>query len=972
MNKIIADYYSCEIRPSFWARVFNIANFGHMLLTPIELTIFTSKQNGSIALDEIDLIKLKNGIIWSSVHITKKNGNNFTVAGISHSKAYRFNNELNENRNSYLSFITLIGQQSNNINDLCKAIKHLISSQFYSAHHMIFEILTQIKEIDQIFSYPDVLFKNYSIFLSQIKYISYFEKNHRNLCDKSNEIFINKEQHNFSQFFDQVETNPLTEMQRRAIVIHEDNTLVIAGAGSGKTSVIVAKAGYLLQKKLCSENSLLLLAFNRNAAEEISERIQNRLKTSVEARTFHSLGLDIIAKVEGKKPSLDKTSSDHQELLNKLRSFITELNNTNAHFNNLLKTYFQSFFAPYYSNFEFKTLGDYYQYLRNYEIRSLQRDLVKSYEECEIANYLYLNGISYQYEPYYKFQTATISYRQYQPDFYLLDYDVYIEHFAIDEDGNVPSFFKKDNEYLEGMEWKRKLHETHKTTLIETYSYQKNKKNNKKDCLLTELENKLKKIGVKFNKISVEETLKKLNEYNSIDDFTKILASYLNHYKGSDLSINEVLSQSKTRQLYNDRFVAFLGIFEPVLNAYGQYLKDQETIDFNDMIIRATKYVASGHYHSPFKCILVDEFQDMSIGRGSLVKALIKQKSSHRLFCVGDDWQSIYRFAGSDITLMTKFENTYGYTATIKLDQSFRFNNQIASVTTKFITENPHQIKKTIRTNRVEHTPMVFIYQPEKKDESMLAQIFEQIPISTKKKEQTVMLLGRYNFDGNDLPFTDLRKRYPYLKTEFKTIHSSKGLEADHVVLLGLRSGRYGFPSEIIDDPIIETVLASQEDFPNAEERRLFYVALTRARHSVHIEVDRVAPSKFIHELSSGNYDVNCFGALNNIIYCPMCTTGQLIQRTGPYSIFYSCTNYPYCDYKTEPCRHCGSGLLLYDAIKQYDICTNKNCNHIRKICPSCKTGRLVEKSGAYGTFIGCTNYSKKTCKHTEKILTNH
>lgn len=180
-------------------------------------------------------------------------------------------------------------------------------------------------------------------------------------------------------------------MQRRAVVTHEDNTLVIAGAGSGKTSVILAKTGYLLKRRLATPEQLLLLAFNKKAAQEMADRIEERMHVKVEVRTFHSLGLSIIADVEGKKPSLSVLAEDIFRLRKFIQNCVTGLLEDPKYYATVI-SYFQSFFAPYKSHFDFEKIGEYFDYLKTNELRSLNGELCRSFEECEIANFLLLMG----------------------------------------------------------------------------------------------------------------------------------------------------------------------------------------------------------------------------------------------------------------------------------------------------------------------------------------------------------------------------------------------------------------------------------------------------------------------------------------------------------------------------------------------------------------------------------------------------
>ena len=233
---------------------------------------------------------------------------------------------------------------------------------------------------------------------------------------------------------DRIETRPLTDEQRRSVVVNEDRNLVIAAAGSGKTSVIVAKAGWLLQKSYRPPSELLLLAFASDAQKEMQQRIRDRLgeetSNKLTVRTFHSLGMSIIGEVEDRRPTLAKVATDDKALRKLLKDIIAELLD-DSELSEVMVTWFQEHFTPYKSEYEFKTQGEYWDYIRANEIRSLKGDKVKSFEECEIANFLYLNGVPYEYEHRYEYDTATSERRQYQPDFYLSEAGIYIEHFAL-------------------------------------------------------------------------------------------------------------------------------------------------------------------------------------------------------------------------------------------------------------------------------------------------------------------------------------------------------------------------------------------------------------------------------------------------------------------------------------------------------------------------------------------------------------
>ena len=242
--------------------------------------------------------------------------------------------------------------------------------------------------------------------------------------------------------------------------------------------------------------------------------------------------MSIIGEAEGKVPTLARVAEDSGVLLNLIQRTIHELVSSPETVE-VFARWFRDWFAPYKSQDEFETYGDYWNYIRRYEIRSLNGEEVKSFEECEIANFLYLNGIPYEYERRYEHDTATSRKRQYQPDFYLTDAGIYIEHFALSASGHTPPFIDEED-YLRSMEWKRQLHAEHGTILIETFSHE-----HSIGRLLRNLEAKLKAHGVELSPVAPEKVFEVLNQQNRIGPFAKLVATFLQHYKGSGLSFED-------------------------------------------------------------------------------------------------------------------------------------------------------------------------------------------------------------------------------------------------------------------------------------------------------------------------------------------------------------------------------------------------------------------------------------------------
>ena len=778
---------------------------------------------------------------------------------------------------------------------------------------------------------------------------------------KANATFIANELDRSQELFDRIEKRPLTEEQRKAVVVDDDRNLVIAAAGSGKTSVIAAKAGWLLHRGYRRPSELLLLAFARDARQEMEERILKRLggdiAQDITVSTFHSLGLEIIGKVEGQRPAIARVAQDDRAFIHQLKGIVSDLI-ADDEISETVLAWFREQFAPYRSPHEFKTWGEYYDYIRRYEIRSLKGELVKSFEECEIANFLYLNGIDYEYERLYEHETGTADKGPYRPDFYLPSPDIWIEHFGINAEGKTAPYIPQE-EYLEQMEWKKELHQSQGTTLIETFSH---------ECaagtLLGNLEKKLLANDVPLSPLPPTETFTALEEQGWIDPFIRLVATFLQHFKAAQFSFKQVMQRAATMK-DRARARAFLAVFKPIFERYQAMLEQSKEIDFHDMIARAAAHVEAGRYQSPFGYLLVDEFQDISPDRARLLKALLEQSPGTQLFAVGDDWQAIFRFAGSDISIMREFSQHFGEGVRLSLETTFRCVDRIAAVATEFILRNPAQISKTVRSIHNAKDPRVHVGLPGAQKLSLLKEALDRIAEDATRYDEpsSVLLLGRYNH-LRPQNLSSLKKQYPRLQFTYKTVHGSKGLEADYVVVLGLCVAKYGFPTEITDDPLLDLVLGTPEAHPNAEERRLLYVAITRARRQTFLLASGGPPSSFITELTGDDYDTTVFGRLpERDVSCPLCVEGRLLQRENKKngSIFYSCSNFPYCEHRQPPCPVCKEGLLVRDQEK-YKC---RDCGQSIEVCPECG-GWLQTRMGRYGRFLGCTNYP--TCRFTRKI----
>lgn len=793
------------------------------------------------------------------------------------------------------------------------------------------------------------------------------------LIKEWNNLFVESELVKHKVLFDNIDGKSLDDQQRRAVVVDEQSNLVLAGAGSGKTLTISGKVKYLVETKNIDPNEILLISFTKKAAGEMKERITQKLHIGVEVKTFHALGLDIIRHTYEEK--YDVTKSGY------LKNFVEEYFKKYAYSDKRQMQNIITFFS-YYLNIpkdweEFDSFGECIEHHKNSDFETLkskvenvktevlntaaelkvnkialQGETVKSIEEVIIANFLYLNGVKYEYEKNYPYETNEKYKKTYQPDFYLNDYNIYIEHFGITKDYKAPWLPPvEETKYIEGIYWKRNLHKANKTKLIETYSYY-----NREGILLSELEKKLKKIGVKLVDADYSAIYKKVfndTEDKYFSEFIKLVSTFIKLFKSNGYNANSFVrlyqkaEQQRTVFLI-ERCKLFLSVVYPVFIDYQESLKSTNQIDFDDMIILATDSIKQGRGVYNYKYIIIDEYQDISLSRFNLIKE-IKKRTNAKVLCVGDDWQSIYRFTGSDLTLFTDFEKYLGYYELLRIEKTYRNSQELIDIAGKFVMQNQRQYKKNLISDKHNSNPLRIIgYSTDLIP--TVTKVINQI-VEKFGPEADIAILGRNNLDINvfkekeDYLVTDNDLKYipyPKLKLRYMTTHKSKGLEADNVIVINLENKLLGFPNKISDDPVLSLVLTDQDGFPFSEERRLFYVAITRTKHSTYLIVPDKAQSVFVSELIRKvgvKYEFDGSKGEKSIQSnpnCPVCKTGRLIIRENPnnHSLFLGCSNFPSCE----------------NTLKDIEI-----INHQIK-CNMCG-GYMTKRLGKYGAFYGCTNY---------------
>ena len=679
------------------------------------------------------------------------------------------------------------------------------------------------------------------------------------LVKKHNEEIVQNILDTHKDFFDHCLKYPLDKQQRRSIVSEEDNCLIVSSAGSGKTSSIVGKVKYLTEVKGIAPHKILLISYTNKAAAELTERMATN---GLKGYTFHKLAIDIIGRATGTKPSIcDNTDSLFVDIYHILLG--------NKDFKNSIVEYFidyQSNEADWEQrkNERREKLSE----QKNVQLKAMFPDMdgrtiyVRSEQEQKICFVLSSLGVRFRYEEAYEHQLADEMHSQYRPDFSIyfeqngVTKRIYLEHFGIDEHGLVPAWFAKDKnityeeanqKYNDGITWKKAAHEKFGTQLLVTSSA---------DFHYSDIRDKLRKLlddaGVPIQEKTDEELYDLVLPKGSKQEkaFIRLVVTFVTLVKSSCKSVKEVLKQAKNA---NDERSVFIikNIFLPVYERYISALRDNNQIDFTDAILQATE-ICRVSRPVEYDYIIVDEFQDISVDRYNFLKVLREGNPPAKLYCVGDDWQSIYRFSGSDMALFNQFSEYFGATEINKIETTYRFGEPLVSLSSHFIQRNKSQIQKDIHSFSSEMKTELEFYSYDRRDYcNTIGQLVASIP-----SDKSIFLLGRYSFDDYYLSFMyqSIKEgnRFFYViggrKIEFLTVHKSKGLEADYVILLQCNKDTYGFPSLVSDDPVLNYVLTKSDQFPYGEERRLFYVAITRAKMKTLVLYDKRFPSVFVDE----------------------------------------------------------------------------------------------------------------------------
>jgi DNA helicase-4 len=473
-----------------------------------------------------------------------------------------------------------------------------------------------------------------------------------------------------------------------------------------------------------------------------------------------------------------------------------------------------------------------------------------------------------------------------------------VEYYGIDREGNVPPYFSSrdgktpSDTYMEGIKWKERLHEDKGTKLIAVFAYEK-----WEGTLALSLREKLESVGVKFQpdiELPISDDI--------ILSIAKTFESLLNKIKSKRISIEDV-----SRMVLSDPFNAeenklALTLFEPIFTEYQSSLKINGEIDFHDMINQAIECVKEGGYVHDYDYILIDEYQDISDSRFDLLSEMRKVKD-FKIFSVGDDWQSIYGFTGSNLSYLYDFEKHWGIAKESKAETTYRFPEKLIRVSSKFIMRNPKQIPKQLSSKNGSEFSLIEVRG--RNDEEAISDAVDKL--IELPHGSSIFFLGRYDSDKKIL-FRNTKIEIngskitingrEDLKISFLTVHGSKGLQADCVVILNNKDDIKGFPSKIADPAIVRLLDDNIEDFLFSEERRVYYVAMTRAKAMLILLTIDDMVSPFAKEILAENQDLV---EKNYSDMCPKCG-GRMVKRPGKYGPFMGCSNFPVnkCTHKEQ------------------------------------------------------------------------
>lgn len=693
----------------------------------------------------------------------------------------------------------------------------------------------------------------------------------------------------FQNMFKGIDDNiVLDDEQIKAILSDEDSALIIAGAGTGKTTTMTAKVKYLVDIKKVEPSKILVISYTKKATQELEKRIVGDFNIPAYITTFHSLGLEYIRNIFKNRKCSVIDYNDREEIF---FNYFCEVFKDKSKLKDILNTFevskvnmswvFSKWFLQNYEKFNtFEELIEEYKsykieeaknssvglksFINNWvekrinseDVITIQGEYVKSASEAVIANFLYKNGIIYSYEKIYS--ELMEDRKVYKPDFTIdvAGEEIYIEYFGIDEE-----------KYNKNKEQKIKFHKEHNNKFIDLDMTPIEK-------IEEELNKKLREYGVKYNKKTDEEI------YSRILDNNKLSLIY--PFKNLFYEIINVIKESVNRENYQEIIKDYINTLKEekddaikqykYLNEFYVYYQKNlygveiYKFDYSDLLYYTNKYIENISINKDlnFEYIIIDEYQDISQYKYELAKKTVDRNHA-KIYAVGDDWQSIYSFSGSRIEYTYNFKKYFKDAVLFRINRTYRNSQELLNVSGEFIMRNPDQIKKYLLSNKHLNRPVEFVYFDDNHEYDKLKEVI--LNIHNNNPDHNILVLGRTNaiinrcFDtdylndelGTKISFVG----YEDIELEGMTIHKSKGLTFDEVIVIGLNKN---FPSSDKSNYWIISLFRYPsviEKIPYAEERRLFYVALTRTKNKVYLLVnkDETKQSVFINEIKEICYD---------------------------------------------------------------------------------------------------------------------
>lgn len=709
--------------------------------------------------------------------------------------------------------------------------------------------------------------------------------------DKHNKIVLNNEYYKYKNYFynmySEIDSNiHLDEEQSKAILADENYSLILAGAGTGKTTTMASKVKYLVDIKRVNPNEILVISYTKKATEELIKRINIDFDIPAKISTFHSIGYEYIRNYfKSKKCYIVDENLKSEIFLNyfkenifpnkeKLQEMMDLFNEKNTNKNWLFGIFLKENFNKY-NNYDdyFKAYKEHRRlnitnlsehietvlerdYNQEY-IYTIKNELVKSKGEAIIANYLFIHNIPYKYEKIYK--DIVDDYKIYKPDFTLNlgGEEVYLEYFGLSnyEENEL-------NTYKKIMKKKIEYHQKHKNLFIKIDSMPG-------EDIIKTLKSELNKLGFNTKRKSDEEIFDALLNRRPLIEiyplknlFYNVIASIKSspdRKNFRNIIKQYIESLSKEQKIIHEKQFNYICEFyqyyqNELFNSPNKY-----GIDFEDMLYYGKECIQRlDDNNFKYKFLIIDEYQDVSFEKYSLAETIVN-KNHAKITAVGDDWQTIYSYSGSRISYIYNFQKHFPGSKVLSITRTYRNSQELINYTGNFIMKNEDQIKKQLISEKRLDSPIRFVPFDEGNEILELKKLIKYI--HENNPEHNILILARTNKSINDIFndqdfFDDLGTKvkfmnYDDLTIDAMTIHKSKGLTADQVIIIGLNQS---FPSNRYNKFWIINLFSNKiekENIAFAEERRVFYVALTRTKNYVYLLANKNSKlrSPFINEI---------------------------------------------------------------------------------------------------------------------------